>query len=304
MKHHLNLTWEDLDIRAYNITQRMKKAGGTILLYGIPRGGIYAAQVLSTALWRVRFPNRLVNTPLEADIFIDDIVDSGTTRETHLNKYTDVLEEKIPFYALVDFTGKDKSLKGTWISFPWERMTNDDGPVENIRRIIEYIGDNPDREGLKETPGRVIKSYKKLFGGYKQKPTDVIKIFDDSCDEMVLVKDIEFYSTCEHHMLPFFGKAHIAYIPNGKVIGISKLIRILEIYARRLQIQERMCQQITKCLQDLLNPLGVACVLEAQHFCMTARGVEKQHSKMITSSLTGVFKNKGEARNEFMSMIG
>ena len=143
-----------------------------------------------------------------------------------------------------------------------------------------------------------------MFGGYKQKPADVIKVFDDDCDEMVLVKDIEFFSNCEHHMLPFSGKAHIAYIPNGKVIGVSKLVRILEIYTRRLQIQERICQQVTEAIQGMLNPLGAACVLEATHNCMTSRGVEKQHSIMVTSSLTGVFKDRSEVRNEFISMIG
>ncbi|GAG88950.1 unnamed protein product, partial [marine sediment metagenome] len=144
-----------------------------------------------------------------------------------------------------------------------------------------------EREGLKETPKRVSKSFAKLYGGYAMKASDHMKTFSDGvCDEMVIVKDIEFFSTCEHHMLPFFGRAHIAYIPNKKVIGVSKLVRILEVYARRLQIQERICQQVTEALDTNLSPLGSACVLEAQHFCMTARGVEKQHSIMVTSSLT------------------
>ena len=191
-----------------------------------------------------------------------------------------------------------------WVSFPWERMTNDDGPVENIRRLIEYIGEDPKRAGLLETPERVIKTYEKLFGGYVNKQERLITIFKDDCDEMVLLKDIEFYSTCEHHMLPFFGKAHIAYIPNEMVIGISKLARILEMYARRLQIQERICQQVTHAINKALAPLGAACVLEAQHFCMTSRGVEKQKSIMVTSSLTGVFKEgESKARAEFMNFI-
>ncbi len=132
-----------------------------------------------------------------------------------------------------------------------------------------------------------------------------MKTFEDgSCDEVVLLKDIEFVSHCEHHMLPFLGKAHIAYIPNGKVLGVSKLARLLEIYSRRLQIQERLCQQITTALDEHLKPLGSACVIEAQHLCMVARGVQKQNSVMVTSSLTGVFRDKGEARSELLDMIG
>lgn len=176
--------------------------------------------------------------------------------------------------------------------------------VKSIRNIIEHIGDDPYREGLLDTPERVIKSFDTLYGGYKQDPADVVKIFKDgACDEMVLLKDIEVYSTCEHHMLPFFGKAHIAYIPNGKVIGISKLARILEIYARRLQIQERLCQNVTTALNTFLNPLGAACIIEAQHFCMTSRGVQKQKSIMVTSSLTGEFRNNAEVRSELLHLI-
>lgn len=173
-----------------------------------------------------------------------------------------------------------------------------------IDGIIRYIGDVPSREGLTETPERVLKSFDKLYGGYGQKVEDVVKVFTDgSCDEMVLLKNIELYSTCEHHMLPFFGQAHIAYIPKGKVIGVSKLARILEIYSRRLQIQERICQQVTTALDKVLEPIGSACILEAQHFCMTARGVEKQKSIMVTSSLTGEFKNNADARSELMHLI-
>lgn len=169
--------------------------------------------------------------------------------------------------------------------------------------ILEFIGEDPYREGLKETPYRVMKSWEKIFGGYKQCPTDVFKTFTEgACDEMVILKDIEFYSTCEHHMLPFFGKVHIGYIPNGKIIGVSKLARLTEIFARRLQIQERLVEQIAKSIDVHLCPKGVMVVCEAQHFCMTARGVEKQHSKMITSSILGVFR-KPEVRQEFMQLL-
>jgi GTP cyclohydrolase IA len=175
---------------------------------------------------------------------------------------------------------------------------------ENIKNILRYIGEDVDREGLKETPNRVIKSYHELFSGYREKSEDVIKVFNEvSCDEMVICKDIEFFSTCEHHMIPFFGKAHIAYIPEGRVIGLSKLARVLEIYSRRLQVQERLTTQITDALDQHLKPKGSACVIEAQHLCCMARGVGKQDSKMVTSSLTGVFR-KQEVRMELLALLG
>jgi len=174
------------------------------------------------------------------------------------------------------------------------------------KNILDFIGDDCERQGLKETPDRIIKSYKTLFCGYKRNPAEVFKIFDleEEYDEMVLLKNVEFYSFCEHHFLPFFGKAHIAYIPEGpdKVVGVSKLARLLEIYSRRLQIQERIGKQITSDLVKYLNPKGAGCILEAQHFCMMARGVEKQNSILVTSSLTGCFKNL-ETRTEFLSLI-
>lgn len=176
--------------------------------------------------------------------------------------------------------------------------------MQDVKNLIQYIGDDPNREGLQETPKRVILSYDHLFSGYGQRVEDVLKVFeDDSSDQMILLKEIEFYSTCEHHMLPFFGKAHIAYIPNGKVVGISKLARILEIFSRRLQIQERLAQNVTEALMTHLNPLGAACLLEAQHFCMTSRGVQKQNSVMVTSSLEGVFRENASVKAEFLALI-
>ena len=170
--------------------------------------------------------------------------------------------------------------------------------------VMEYIGEDTTREGLLETPKRIRKSWDKLYGGYQMDPKDLLKTFDkETYDQMVLLKDIEFYSTCEHHMLPFFGKAHIAYIPRKKVIGVSKLARLLEIYARRMQIQERIGEQVTTFLTKELKAKGAACVIEAQPFCMTSRGVEKQNAKMVTSSLKGAFLKEPETREELYSMI-
>lgn len=180
-----------------------------------------------------------------------------------------------------------------------------ESPYEAVRHILRYIGEDPTREGLFDTPSRVVRSWSELFGGYQKDPASVFKVFEDgACDELVLLKEVEWYSCCEHHMLPFFGKAHIAYIPNGKIIGVSKLARLLEIFSRRLQVQERLCTQITKALDEYLTPLGSACVLEATHLCMVMRGVQKQNSVMVTSSLTGVFKDDINARSELLRLIG
>lgn len=173
-----------------------------------------------------------------------------------------------------------------------------------IRTILKYIGEDPDREGLKETPARIIKSYAELYSGYDQIPADVFKVFEDgACDEMVILKDIQFESTCEHHMLSFIGVAHMGYLPDGKIIGLSKMARLVDIYARRLQVQERLTTQITTALDSYLRPKGAGCVIEARHQCMSCRGVRKQASVMITSSLTGAFRNDSRTRAEFLQFI-
>lgn len=177
-------------------------------------------------------------------------------------------------------------------------------PEKLIRELLQHIGENPAREGLKDTPARVIKSYQKLFSGYGQNPADLVRTFDgENYDEMIIAQNIEFYSMCEHHMLPFFGKVHIGYIPGSKIIGISKLPRLIEVFSRRLQNQERLTSQIAKAIFEHLRPKGVGVVIEAQHFCMMARGIEKQNSKMITSSLIGLFKNNNTTRSEFLNLI-
>ena len=195
-----------------------------------------------------------------------------------------------------------EDLHATWITFPWEESDGSSGPEDAVVRLLEFIGEDVHRDGLKDTPKRVIRSYAELFGGYQQSPESVMTVFDQPYDEMVVLKGLEFQSTCEHHMLPFVGVAHIAYVPKDRVIGVSKLARLLDIYAKRLQIQERICQQVTAALDQFLEPLGSACVLDAKHMCMSCRGVRKQDSSMITSSLTGVFR-EATVRAEFFSMI-
>ena len=187
-----------------------------------------------------------------------------------------------------------------WVTFWWE---GNEAPAEDaVVRMIQAIGDDPGREGLKETPARVTRSWKELYGGYGKDPKDVLKVFQDgACDEMVVLKDIEFFSTCEHHMLPFFGKVHIGYIPDGKVVGVSKLARLVEIFSRRLQIQERFTGQIANALMEHLQPKGAMVVVEAKHLCMVARGVGKQNSTMVTSAVRGAFDND-KTRAEFLRL--
>ena len=175
----------------------------------------------------------------------------------------------------------------------------------NIKSVLSEIGENPEREGLLKTPERVAKLMEFFTNGHEKDPTAILKsaMFAENYSQMVLVKDIELYSLCEHHMLPFFGKAHVAYIPNGHIVGLSKIPRIVDVFARRLQVQERLTDEIKDCLQDTLNPKGVAIVIEAQHLCMQMRGVQKQHSSTTTSAFSGIFISDEKTRAEFMNLI-
>lgn len=177
--------------------------------------------------------------------------------------------------------------------------------AEHYKETIKIIGEDPEREGLLKTPERVAKSMQFLTHGYQLKPEEILKsaMFKEEYQQMVLVKDIELYSLCEHHILPFFGKAQVAYIPNGYITGLSKIARVVEAFSRRLQVQERLTTQIRDCIQDTLNPLGVAVVIEAQHMCMQMRGVQKQNSVTTTSAFTGAFL-KNTTREEFIHLIG
>lgn len=174
-----------------------------------------------------------------------------------------------------------------------------------IHQLLKQLGEDPNREGLQKTPERVARALKFLTRGYDQNPKDVIHgaIFSDKTDEMIVVKDIAFYSLCEHHLLPFFGNCHVAYIPKTHIIGLSKIGRLVDVYARRLQVQERLTVQISETIRDELDPAGVAVVIEAQHLCMAMRGVQKSSSTMITSSMLGVFRDNEATRLEFLNMI-
>ena len=182
-----------------------------------------------------------------------------------------------------------------------------DGHVELeevVRRMLLHLGEDPDREGLRRTPARVAKSMRWLTRGYDKSIQDVIgnAVFEEAHESMVLVRDVEVYSLCEHHMLPFFVKAHIAYYPNGRIVGLSKLPRVVDVFARRLQVQERLTDQIADALMDVLEPMGVGVVIEAYHLCMMMRGVQKQNSKTVTSALRGIFRDDAKTRDEFLRL--
>lgn len=192
----------------------------------------------------------------------------------------------------------------------YDRIDNYDAEVTaeiagHVKEILRLLGEDTGREGLQKTPERVAKSLQYLTRGYTQDGVEIVKsaIFDEEYQQMVLVKDIDLYSTCEHHLLPFIGKCHIAYIPNGKITGLSKIARVVETFARRLQVQERLTVQIRDCLQESLRPLGVAVVIEAKHSCMVLRGVEKANAITTTSAFSGIFLSSGRTRNEFLNLI-
>jgi GTP cyclohydrolase I len=264
---------------------------GLMNVYGVPRGGTHVAYLLASA-----FPGQyqVVHSAEEADLIVDDLIDSGATRE----RYPDH-----PFLALYD-----KRLMPNphqWLVFPWEVEQEGAGPTENIRRLLEFVGENPARGGLLETPDRVLKAWQFWTRGYAIDPASVLKTFEDGaekCDEMVLVRDIPLYSHCEHHMAAIIGTVSIAYIPNGKIVGLSKLSRLADIFARRLQVQERLTNQIADALVEHLQPKGVGVIIRARHLCMESRGVCQQGHHTVTSAVRGVMRTDASARAEFLSL--
>ncbi len=197
----------------------------------------------------------------------------------------------------------DKMSEATEIIIP--DAQGEETIADLVRKMLTLIGEDPNREGLRRTPERFEKAFRYLTSGYRQDPEKLLNgaMFSVCYDNMVVVKDIELYSLCEHHLLPFFGKCHVAYIPNKKVVGLSKIARLVNMYARRLQIQERLTSQIAKAIQDKLAPEGVGVVIEARHLCMVMRGVEKQHSSAMTSAMLGAFRENKQTRDEFLSLI-
>lgn len=263
--------------------------------FPIPRGGVPASYAFAS-----NFNVDIVDTPEEADFFIDDIIDSGSTMREWCEKYPGK-----PFFALVDKTDPvEAALYPGYIVFPWEGDSNTS--IEgNLTRILQFTGDDPSREGLIETPRRVAKALQHWFSGYGKDPKDILKVFADggeNYDQMVVVKDIPIYSKCEHHMADIFGTATIAYIPDGKIVGLSKLSRLADIFARRLQVQERLTANIADALEEHLQPKGVGVIIKARHMCMESRGICQQGHHTITTALRGALRDEAETRAEFLSL--
>lgn len=271
-------------------------------VYGIPRGGQYPAAMLAQDMGK-----KLIFSPSDIDcqtLVVDDLCDSGATIEKFRK------EHAAAKFAVVYLKtgGKDypwlkhgTAIEGDWLVFPDE---HDGGIEENAKRILQYIGEDVTREGLVETPKRMRRAWDEIFAGYNTNPRDLVKTFTQgTCKEMVILKNAEFYSTCEHHFFPFFGHCSIGYIPDKKVIGVSKLARLLDCYSKRMQIQERMTTQIADFIMDELGARGVYVIAEGVHFCMTSRGVKKQDASMVTSAIRGVFESNAQARAEFLALI-
>lgn len=298
----MQLTLNHNDVQA--LAQRAAQAilafgatiGRTLLAYPVPRGGIPVAYLLQGL---VGF--HITSNPADADIFIDDLIDSGSTCERYCDEYPGK-----PFFALLD-KRTDEQFRGEWIVFPWEVTDEgaDDSGTDVITRLLQLVGENPSREGLLETPTRVVKAWRHWCSGYGKDPAKLLKVFEDggeTYDQMVLVKDIPIYSHCEHHLAAIIGTASIAYIPNGKIVGLSKLSRLADMFARRLQVQERLTDQIADALVEHLQPVGVGVIIKARHLCMESRGVCQQGHHTVTTALRGAIKEEPQTRSEFLRL--
>jgi GTP cyclohydrolase IA len=300
---------DDFKIDCESLAHKIKAARlACKIIYGIPQGGTALALELGRLLGkRVIDTKELAGWDKEYVLVVDDVVDSGATLARFAGYQTAAIHVKktTPLDLYPCFTCQ---VVDDWITYWWE-STEEKSIQDNIVRILQFIGEDPSRKGLIETPDRVVRSWTELYAGYKQDPKDIFKVFDDEEEQfggLVYLKNIEFHSHCEHHLLPFSGNAFIAYIPNGPVIGTSKMARLLDVFACRLQMQERIGEQITNALMQYLKPIGAACLTEAKHLCIACRGVKKQHSVMGYSSMKGVFLEKSDqgvaARAELMSL--
>lgn len=288
-----HLTWTHVAAQARRIADR---ADGRVIsdVYGIPTGGAPVAVMVANLLG---VP--LAESPtIGKTLVVDDLVDSGTTLRSYASRgfICDAAWRKP--YSPTDLAPHAEVADG-WVAFPWEK---DDGdPTDAVLRLIQHIGEDPTREGLVDTPRRVTKAYRELTSGYNDDPADILSTtFDVTYDQMVVVRDLPFTSLCEHHMLPFTGRATLAYVPGDRVVGLSKLARLLDCFSRRLQVQERLTNEIAQAIQTHLRPQGVGVVLSGTHSCMALRGVRKA-GDMVTSSMLGVLRTNPEARAELMS---
>lgn len=284
-----------MDNLCFEFRKYFKDKSRIVKCYPIPKGGVPVGLVLAQRQRQIL----LVDDPKDADFFVDDIIDSGSTRERFRAAY-----QNRPFIALVDKLGDDREYQSEFFEFPWE-AGSDGGIHDNISRLLQYVGEDPTRGGLKETPDRVAKAWKFWCKGYREDPVEILKVFEDGAenyDQMITVRDIPIYSHCEHHLAPIFGTATISYIPKGKIVGLSKLSRLADIFARRLQVQERLTNQIADALWKGLEPTGVGVMVKARHLCMESRGVCQQGHSTITTALRGCILDESRTRAEFLRM--
>lgn len=298
---HLSMTEIEEAARAtaQAIRKRYPKAE---YLWGVPRGGIPAALAIVA---HHEFHFRLSPTATTADVIVDDLVDTGNTRLRFNDRPFAALFSKGAIVQCAAFAIGKQMPDNAWLVFPWEATL--EGSAEDIvTRMLQFIGEDPKRGGLQETPKRVIKAWGEWFSGYRVEPSDVLKSFKDGADkvdEMVVVRDIPVYSHCEHHLAPFFGVAHVGYIPNGCIVGLSKLVRLVDVFAKRLQVQERLTNQIADSLMADLKAKGAGVVIECRHLCMESRGVQKAGATTVTSAMRGAMMTKPEARAELMVLV-
>lgn len=268
-----------------------------IYIYGVPRGGVAVAYMLENTQPDVF---QVCDDPNRADIFVDDIVDSGTTQARWMRAHPSKM-----FAALID-KGHTK-FQGRWVVFPWERLASGNESVEdNIVRLLQFVGEDPKRGGLLETPKRVAKAWTEWCSGYKKNPADILKGFEDGSenyDQLIVVKNIPFYSHCEHHMAPFFGTCSFGYLPGKRIVGLSKIPELIDVFSQRLQVQERLANQIVQAFHEHFQPKGVGIVMEARHMCMESRGKKKVGQSTITSALRGIMLTDGAFKAEFLSLI-
>ena len=296
----VNLTHQQCVNAARSLRQQLGTTGDS-RVYGIPRGGIPAVYLLAQALGPTC---TIVDNVQDATIIVDDIIDSGAT----MQKYASSSARKVALFGKtgVDYPGVlvGERVSG-WVVFPWEGDAVGSA-TDIVTRTLQYIGENPERSGLLETPSRVVKAWGEWFAGYKMNEKEIFKVFEDGAenvDEMVVLTNIPVHSMCEHHMAPFYGVAHVGYIPSGKIVGLSKIVRLVRMNSRRLQVQERLTNQIADAMQRNLNPKGVAVVIRAQHSCMSTRGACVTGVDTITSAMRGALHDEVAARAEFFSLI-
>lgn len=289
------LTWADITAAAERLVERRP---APLAVYGVPRGGLIPAAMVAS-LWRCP----VADHPAPGVLIIDDLVDSGRTLTAWTDNGFDV-DALFRKPASPANLAPDALVADGWLVFPWEHHDGgQDGPTDAVRRLLQFIGEDPEREGLLDTPKRVVKAYAEMTAGYSEDPAAILSTtFDDRCDEMVMLRGIDFVSLCEHHLLPFTGTAVVGYVPGDRVVGLSKLARLVECYARRLQVQERLTNQIAYALLDHLDARGVGVVIRAHHSCMGNRGVRKPGAEMVTSAMLGVLRDDTAARAEFLAL--